>query len=334
MPSVPVLLFDATLPELVTMPTPNEMVMEPPEAVLPLTPSIVTAPLLVLPSPEARVKIPLLLVDDDPEMIGASPPATTNKSPAFTLNAPPMLVPEPTEIAMLPPEPDADKTLLISRVPLLPMLTVPVFNNESPNTPAVPALLVNTVMLPEFVTVPTPNEIVMEPPEAVLPLTPSIVTAPPLMFPSPEARVKLPPLLVDDDSEMIGASPPAGHDKLPAVTLNAPPMLVPEPTEIAMQPSKPDVDKQLPISKVPLLTMLAVPVFINRSPNTPAVPALLVNTAMLPKLVAVPTPDEMVMEPSKAILQLLPSIVTVRLRCHLPRPESSSRHCWSLTIQK
>ncbi len=43
--------------------------------------------------------------------------------------------------------------------------------------------------------------------------------------------------------------------------------------------------------------MLAVPVLNNRSPDTPAVPALLVDTATLPELVAVPTPDEMVMEP-------------------------------------
>ena len=59
---------------------------------------------------KARVKLPpLLLVDDDPETIYASPPAAPDESPAVTLNAPPMSVPEPTEIAMLPPEPDADE---------------------------------------------------------------------------------------------------------------------------------------------------------------------------------------------------------------------------------
>jgi hypothetical protein len=56
------------------MPMPDEMVMEPPEAVLPSPPSIVTVPLLVLPSPKTRFKILPLLVDDDPETINASPP--------------------------------------------------------------------------------------------------------------------------------------------------------------------------------------------------------------------------------------------------------------------
>jgi hypothetical protein len=76
---------------------------------------IVTAPPLVLPSPKARVKLPPLLVNDNPETIDASPPAAPNKLPAFTLNTPPMLVPRPTEIAMLPSEPDVDKPLLISK---------------------------------------------------------------------------------------------------------------------------------------------------------------------------------------------------------------------------
>ncbi len=94
-------------------------------------------------------------------------------------------------IAMLLPEPDTDKPFLISRVPLSPTFTVPVFNNESPNTPTVPVLLVDTVMLPKLLAVPTPNEVMMEPPEAVLPLMSSIVTAPPLVLSSPEARVKI-----------------------------------------------------------------------------------------------------------------------------------------------
>jgi hypothetical protein len=67
MPAVLALLFNmATLPKLVVLSTLDEMVMEPPEAVLPLPPSIVTAPLLVLPSPEARVKLPPLLVNENP----------------------------------------------------------------------------------------------------------------------------------------------------------------------------------------------------------------------------------------------------------------------------
>jgi hypothetical protein len=247
MPAVPALLVNmATLPKLVAVPTPNEMVTKLPEAILPSPPSIITVPPLVLPSPEARVKLPLLLIADDPETIDASPPAIPNKLPVITLNTPPMLVPEPTEIAMLMLELDADKKLLISKVPLLPTLAVPVFNNESPNTPPVPALFVNIATLPELVAVPTPDEVVMEPPEAVLPLGPTIVTAPLLVLPSPKARVKILLLLVDDDSETIDPSTLAAPDMLPAITLKAPPMLVPESAEIAMLPSKPDADKPLP----------------------------------------------------------------------------------------
>jgi hypothetical protein len=150
---------------------------------------------------------------------------------------------------MLPPKLDADKPLQISKVPLLPMLAVAVFNNRSPDTTAVPALFVNTAMHPELVAVPMPNEMVMEPSKAILLLPPSIVTAPLLVLPSPKARVKLLPLLVDDNPEMIDASPPAAPEELLAVTLNAPPMLVPETTEIAMLPPKPDADEPLPISK-------------------------------------------------------------------------------------
>ncbi len=190
-----------------------------------------------IPSPEARVKLPPLLVDDDHKMIDASPPAATDESPAITLNAPQMLVPKPTEIAMLLPEPDVEQPLPIPKASLSSTLIVPVFNDRSPNTP-----LVNTAMLPELVAVPTPNEMVMELPEAVLPLPPSIVTAPPLVLPSPEARVKLLPLLVADNQETFDTSPPAACDESPAVTLNAPPMSVPEPTEIAMLPPKPDAE--------------------------------------------------------------------------------------------
>jgi hypothetical protein len=74
-------------------------------------------------------------------------------------------------------------------------------------------LLVDTATVPELVGMQTPNELVMEPPKAALPLHPSIVTAPPLVLPSPEARVKILPLLVDDNPEMIDASPPADSDK-------------------------------------------------------------------------------------------------------------------------
>jgi hypothetical protein len=320
--AAPALLVDtAMLPKLVAMPTPNEMVMEPPKAMLPSLPSIVTAPPLVLPSPKARVKILLLLVDDNPETIGASPLAVCSKLPAITLNDPPMLVSEPTEIALLLPKPDADEQLLISRAPQLPMFAVAAFDNRSPNMPTVPALLIDTATLSKLVAMPTPDEMVMEPPKAILPSPPLIVTAPPLVLPSSKARVKILLLLVDDNLETIHSSSPAAPDKLPAITLNDPPMLMPEPTEIAMLPPEPDADKPLPISKVPLLPMLAVAVFNNRSPKTPAVSALLVDTAMLPKLVAVPTPNEMVMEPPKAVLPS-PLLIVTTSPLVLPSPKA------------
>jgi hypothetical protein len=281
-----------SLLEFVAVPMPDErMVMEPPEALLLLPPSIVTAPLLVLPSLKARVKILPLLVDGNPKTIGTSSPAASDQSPAVTLNSPPMLVPEPTEIAIQLPKLDADKPLPTPKAPLLPTLAVPVFNDRSPNMPAVPALLFDMATLPELVAMPTPNEMVTEPPKTIVPLPPSIVTAPLSVLPSSEARVKLLLLLVNEDQETIDAYPPAAPDKLPAITLNAPPMLVPEPTEIAMLPPEPDADEPLPISRVPQLPTLTVLVFNDGSPDTPAVPALLVNTATLPELVAMPTPN-------------------------------------------
>ncbi len=121
MPAVPAAFHTATLFEQVADPTPDGIGMELPKAMLPSLPSIVTAPLLVLPSPKVRVK---LLVDGDLETVDTSSPAAPNKLPAISLNASPMLVPKPTEIAMLLPEPDADKPLLIPKA-LLPALAVP-----------------------------------------------------------------------------------------------------------------------------------------------------------------------------------------------------------------
>ncbi len=72
MPTVPALFHTATLFEHVADPTPNGIGIELPEAMPPLLPSVVTAPPLVLASPEGRVK---LLVDGDPAAIDASPPA-------------------------------------------------------------------------------------------------------------------------------------------------------------------------------------------------------------------------------------------------------------------
>jgi hypothetical protein len=178
-----------------------------------------------------------------------------------------MLVLEPTEIAMLPPELDTDKPLSISMAPLSPTLAVAVFNDRLPNTPAVPELLNNTGTLTELVAMPAPDEMVMELPKAVLVTSsPSIITAPLLVLPSPKARVKIPPLLVDDDPETINTSLPAAPEEFPAITLNTPLMLVPEPTEIAMLSPEPDADKPLSISRAPLLPTLSVTVFNNRSP--------------------------------------------------------------------
>jgi hypothetical protein len=306
---------------------PNEMVMEPPEAVLQSPPSIVTAPPLVLPSLKARVKIPLLLVADNQEMIDASHLAAPDELPAGTLNTPPMSVPEPAEIAMLPPEPDADKPLQTPKAPLLPTtLAVPVFINRSPNMPAVPALLFVTATLLALVALPTPDEIVMEQPEAILPLVPAIVTAPPLCchLLRPESSSCHCWSMTIQKQWMHPLWLLAACNKLPAFTLNAPPMLVPEPTEIAMLPPKPDADKPLPTPKVPLLPTLAIPVIISRSPNTAAVPALLVDSATLSKIVAVPTPNEMVMEPPEAILSSPPTIVTAPL-LELPSPKGQNQ---------
>jgi hypothetical protein len=239
-----------------------------------------------------------------------SPPAAPDKSPAFTLNTPPMLVPEPIEIEMLQPDPDADKPLQIPKEQLSPMLRILLFSNRSPNTTTVPALLVNTATLPKLVDVQMPNKMVMEPPKAVVPSLPSIVTAPPLVLPSSEARVKTPLLLVTYNLETIAASPPDAPNKLLAVTLNATPLLVLEPTKIALLPPKLDAGKPLPITEAPLPPTLLVPVSNNRSPNLPTVPACLVHTAMLPELVAVPIPNEVVTEPPKTILPWLPGIVT------------------------
>jgi len=121
------------------------------------------------------------------------------------LNVLPLPSLEPTEMAMLPPEPDADEPLPMLTSPLVPTDALPVLKDKSPDTPELPALLVDTDTLPELVSVPTPDEIVMDPPKADVPSPPSIATAPPLVLPSPEARVKLPPAAPDDDPAIIEA---------------------------------------------------------------------------------------------------------------------------------
>ncbi len=123
----------------------------------------------MLPSPETRVKLSPLLVDDDPAMIEALTPVAADESPANMLNAPPLPSPASTEIEMLPPESGADDPLPMSTTPLSPTLALPVFHDKAPDTLDTPALLVDIAALSELVAVPTPDEIVMEPPKAVAP---------------------------------------------------------------------------------------------------------------------------------------------------------------------
>jgi hypothetical protein len=99
---------------------------------------------------EVRIKLLPPLVDDDPETIDACSSANPNKSPAVTLKAPLMSMPEPTEIAMLPHEQDAYDPFSISNAPLLPELSDPVSHNYLPKTPANPALLVNMATSPKL----------------------------------------------------------------------------------------------------------------------------------------------------------------------------------------
>jgi hypothetical protein len=68
MSAVPALFHTARLFDHVADPMPDGIRIELPEAMLPLLPSVVTTPLLVLLSPEVGVK---LLVDGDPETIDA-----------------------------------------------------------------------------------------------------------------------------------------------------------------------------------------------------------------------------------------------------------------------
>jgi hypothetical protein len=212
MPAVPVSFHRATLFEHVADPMPDGIGLESPKAMLLLLPSVITAPLLMSPSPEGRVE---LLVDGDPAAIDASPLAAPNKLPAILLNASQMPVPEMS---------------------------------------AVPASF-HMATLFEHVANRMPGKIWMESPKAMLPLPPSAVSAPLLVSPCPKVRVKL---LVDGGLETINTSPPAAPDKLPAVSSNASPMLVPLPTDIAVLPLESDADEPLPISKVPLSPMLAV----------------------------------------------------------------------------
>ena len=127
---------------------------------------------------------------------------------------------------------------------------------------------------------------------------------------------------VDDDPAMIEA--PLAADESPANMLNAPPLPSPEPTEIEMLPPESDADDPIPMSTAPLSPTLALTVFNDKAPDTPDTPALLVDIAALPELVAVPAPDEIVMEPPKAVAPSPPSIFTDPPLV-LPSPDAESK---------
>jgi len=71
-------------------------------------------------------------------------------------------------------------------------------------------------------------------------------------------------------------------------------MLVPEPTVMVTSPPEPDEDDPLAI---PLLPVFAVPVLNDRAPDMPDDSALFVKIDMPPKLVPVPEPDEITIDP-------------------------------------
>jgi hypothetical protein len=115
------LLDTDTLPELVPAPVPDEIETEPPRDSVPSPSPVVTAPPLASPSksrvklpslpelsPESRVKLPMALVEDDPELSEEDPPESPEESPAVRLSVPPLLLPEPVEISELSPDPGAD----------------------------------------------------------------------------------------------------------------------------------------------------------------------------------------------------------------------------------
>ncbi len=312
MPAVPASLHTATLPEHVANPTPNRIGTGLPEAILPLLPSVVPAPLLVLPSPEVRVK---LLFDGDPKAIEIFPPAALSKSPVImremsavlalslmatlfeyvahpngigiegseamlqslpsVITAPLLVSPSPKDRVKLLV--DGDPETIDTSPPVPPDKSPAISLNASPMlVSAIPALF-HLAMLFEHVADPMPDGIGMGLPKASLPLLLSIVMSPLLMLPSPKGRVRL---LVGDGLEGIDISPPAASGKSPAVLPNSFPVLVPE---------------------------------------MPAVPALF-HTATLVEHVAGLMPNGIWMELPEDMLLSLPSVVTAPLLV-LPSPE-------------
>jgi len=99
----------------------------------------------VLPAFAAKVKLPPPVADDDllATMGSASP---LFESPvalqAVIPNVPIARGLEPTEIAMLPPDPEADEPLPTVTAQLVPTVTVPLLKVTALDTPKAPAGLV------------------------------------------------------------------------------------------------------------------------------------------------------------------------------------------------
>ena len=118
-------------------------------------------------------------------------------SPAIILRLYPASELDFTEIAMLPPDPEADEPLPIVTAPLVPTLAVPLLKVKAPDTPELPAFLLDTDTLPELVAKPSPYTIVMDPPKAMASTPPSTVASPHDVLLAPAAKFKLPPPVVD-----------------------------------------------------------------------------------------------------------------------------------------
>jgi hypothetical protein len=134
-------------------------------------------------------------------------------------------------------------------------------------------------------------------------------------------------LLATGNPEMIDTSPLTAPKELTAITLEAPPMSVLEPTEIE---PKQDAHKPLPISK-PLLPTLAVPLLNNRSSVMPPVPVLF-HTAMLLSMWLVQRLMKLGWSRPRQYYHHCHQLSQLLRLCHhLPRSESS---CWLMVIQK
>jgi hypothetical protein len=133
-----------------------------------------------------------------------------------------------------------------------------------------------------------------------MPTPPKMNKAAPDVEPIPDASDRLPPLPLDDNPATMEAAPPLLADDDPAVIDVVPPTPSPEPMLITMSPPDSEADEPLTRLTSPLSPTDAIPALIKKLPLTPVVPALSVETLTAPKLVNVPMPEAMAMEPPKA----------------------------------